>query len=292
MVEATPDPQIEWLLNGRIIKDSVASQTFVKGLCTLQLRDLLPSDGGEYVCKAKNSAGEETSLATVHVRVIDKSAQEKKVGDPPCVVTPLEGLVVKDGDPVTMSCEISGSPKPEVIWLHDGKKVEDCEEFSYENKGELYKLVFAEVFPEDAGVYTCEASNIAGRTCCSCTLKVEVPDEEVVGPVFTTFPQSLSVEEGTPVKFSCSFENNSVKVVWKKNGTEIENTGRFKFFGNGNKFSFEIPAALETDTGVYCVLASDGVDSDSQWTFSLNVTVTDTAGTAHVDVQELLKSIQ
>ena len=52
----------------QIIKDSVAPQTFVNGLCTLQLHDLLPSDGGEYICKAKNSAGSETTSATVHVR--------------------------------------------------------------------------------------------------------------------------------------------------------------------------------------------------------------------------------
>lgn len=292
MVESIPDPEIEWSLNGRIIKDSVASQTFVNGLCTLQLRDLLPSDGGEYICTAKNSAGSETTTATVHVRVIDKPTVEKKVGDPPCIISPLQGLIVKDGDPLTLSCEISGCPKPEVVWFHNGKKVEDCDEFSYENKGETYKLVFAEVFPEDAGVYTCEASSIAGRTSCSCTLKVIVPDEEVIGPVFTTFPQSLSVEEGTPAMFSCSFESNSVEVVWKKNGIKIENTGRFKFFANGNKFSFEIPAALETDTDVYCVSASDSKDSNSQWTFSLNVTVTDAPGTAHVNVQELLKSIQ
>lgn len=63
-------------------------------------------------------------------------------------------------------------PKPSITWLHGGNKVENSEEFAYENSGDTYKLIIAEVFPEDAGVYCCEASNEAGRTSCCCTLKV------------------------------------------------------------------------------------------------------------------------
>lgn len=290
-VESSEEPDIEWTINDRIIKSNVASQTYSNGVCTLQLPELLPSDGGIYVCKATNSAGDSSTSATVHVKVIEKPVITE-TGNPPCVTKPLTGLVVKDGDAVSLSCEITGMPKPSITWLHGGKKVENSEEFAYENSDDTYKLIIAEVFPEDAGIYCCEASNEAGRTSCCCTLKVIVPDDEVVGPTFVTFPQSLSIEEGTLARFSCSFEESNVKVTWKKNDDEIENTGRFKFSENDTEFGFEIPAALATDSGVYKVAAKDSNDVVSLWTFSLNVTVTDTAGPAHVDVQELLKSIE
>ncbi|XP_052825204.1 twitchin isoform X2 [Octopus bimaculoides] len=290
-VESSEEPDIEWSINDRIIKSNVASQTYSNGVCTLQLPELLPSDSGKYVCKATNSAGESSTSATVHVKVIEKPAITE-IGNPPCVTKPLTGLVVKDGDAVSLICEITGMPKPSITWLHGGNKIENSEEFAYENSDDTYKLIIAEVFPEDAGIYSCEASNEAGRTSCCCTLKVIVPDDEVVGLTFATFPQSLSIEEGTLARFSCSFEESNVKVTWKKNDDEIENTGRFKFTENDNEFGFEIPAALATDSGVYKVAAKDSNDVVSLWTFSLNVTVTDTASPAHVDVQELLKSIE
>lgn len=79
-------------------------------------------------------------------------------------------------------------------------------------------------------------------------------------------------------------------VTWNRGGREIEDTGRFKFSEAGTKFSFEIPAALATDSGAYTVRAGNKKGS-STWTFTLSVAVTDVVG-GDVNVQELLKSMQ
>lgn len=66
----------------------------------------------------------------------------------------------------------SGSPRPDVVWLHNGKEIPNSEDFAYENDNGTYRLLIAEIFPEDTGLYTCEASNAAGDATSSCTVKV------------------------------------------------------------------------------------------------------------------------
>ena len=82
---------------------------------------------------------------------------------------------------------------------------------------------------------------------------------------------------------------SSLSVSWNKGDRKIEDTGRFKFGADDKTFSFEIPAALSTDTGSYSVVAKNGAGSSS-WTFSLGVAMGEAGG--DVDVQELLKSVQ
>lgn len=45
-------------------------------------------------------------------------------------------------------------------------------DFTYKNEGDDYILEIAEIFPEDSGIYTCEAFNDGGEAFSSCTLNV------------------------------------------------------------------------------------------------------------------------
>lgn len=60
--------------------------------------------------------------------------------------------------------------------------------------------------------------------------------------------------------------------MWTKDGREIEDTGRFNFSQDGNSFTFEIPAALATDLGVYCAKATSS-KGKAEWQFTLDVQV-------------------
>ena len=75
-----------------------------------------------------------------------------------------------------------------------------------------------------------------------------------------------------------------------KDGREIDDTGRFRFGEDGNCRTFEIPAALATDSGVYSV-ETNNARGNSVWTFTLNVNVS-ASPCADIDVLSLIESVQ
>lgn len=129
-------------------------------------------------------------LAMVNATNGKKKSSEDK---PPRIVDHLKSAFVKDGEPVTLTCRIIGAEKFDVIWLHNNKEIKPSKDFQYTNEANIYKLIIAEIFPEDAGAYTCEAFNDSGESFSSCTLNVLVPGEQPKSPVFKTFPISATV---------------------------------------------------------------------------------------------------
>ncbi len=52
----------------------------------------------------------------------------------------------------------------DVIWYKGSDVICDNEDFRYSSSGECHRLVIAEVFPEDSGVYKVEAANATGSS--------------------------------------------------------------------------------------------------------------------------------
>lgn len=61
----------------------------------------------------------------VYVDVIPISALEPTTA--PTVVTPLQNIMVRPGQPIHLVCEITGQPTPEISWQHDGRPVKPSE---------------------------------------------------------------------------------------------------------------------------------------------------------------------
>ncbi|XP_011644664.1 myosin light chain kinase, smooth muscle-like [Pogonomyrmex barbatus] len=87
----------------------------------------------------------------------------------PKIVNHLTSKYMKDGEAVTLSCRIIGAKTFDVVWLHNNKEIKPSKDFQYTNEANIYKLVIAEIFPEDSGTYTCEAFNDAGESYSLCT---------------------------------------------------------------------------------------------------------------------------
>ena len=62
---------------------------------------------------------------------------------------------------------------PEVKWYRGHELIKDSADFQYQQDGGVFKLVIAEVFPDDTGVYKCVATNSAGSSTSSFYIKVE-----------------------------------------------------------------------------------------------------------------------
>ncbi|KAK7500457.1 hypothetical protein BaRGS_00008364, partial [Batillaria attramentaria] len=281
-VNGKPEPNVDWFLNGQLLSsDDVVSISYKRGTCRLEIAETVLDDEGEYVCKATNTAGVASTKTNVTIKAVKKEAappppeEKPAAAESPRFLEHVQGQSVTDGDQVTLQCRISG--KPEVTWSCNGKPITDSDDFQYQNAGDIFKLAIGEIFPDDAGVYTCTATNAGGSASSSATIFVKVPDEDPTGPVFTSWPRSQNVDEGSPLS-------------WSKDERPVEDTGRFSFSQDGNTYTLTIPAALSTDSGMYTVTATSDAGSTS-WSCSLGVAIGESSGD-EAAVQELLKSVE
>ena len=74
---------------------------------------------------------------------------------------------------------VPGAEQCDVLWLHNEKEIKPSKDFEYKSSGQTHSLIIHEIFPEDAGSYTCEAFNDVGECFSTCSLVVDVPGEEV-----------------------------------------------------------------------------------------------------------------
>lgn len=79
-----------------------------------------------------------------------------------------------DGESANLTCIVQGKPTPRVEWYHDNKPIKEGKEITIVQDTEgICSLAITEVFPEDAGEYTCRAVNPVGEAVCTSSLIVE-----------------------------------------------------------------------------------------------------------------------
>merc|ERR1712228_587697 len=172
----------------------------------------------------------------------------------------IQSTLVKDGDPITLSCTIGGADRFDVVWLHNEKEIKPSKDFEYKSVGNVRSLIITEIFPEDSGTYTCEAFNDIGECFSTCTIVVDVPGEEVFTPRFTKFPSSLTVERGSSASFEAELNSAPTRVMWMKDGITSK----------GSKVTLDILECSTADAGQYALIVSNK-KGDSKSAFSLNV---------------------
>ncbi|XP_011700590.1 PREDICTED: twitchin isoform X1 [Wasmannia auropunctata] len=273
-VDGDPEPQITWSKNGKMLSSSeVVDLKYKNGVAILTINEVFPEDEGEYACLATNSIGSDTTSCKLTIKPVENAAGKKQGDDKsPKIVDHLTSKYVKDGEAVTLSCRIIGAKKFDVVWLHNNKEIKPSKDFQYTSEANIYKLIIAEIFPEDSGTYTCEAFNDAGESYSSCTLSVLAPNEEPKSPAFATFPQSATVSEGESVTFTCKTDTAPLKVTWLKDGKAIpETSSRYHFSSDGStSFEFGIKACTASDVGQYLARAI-GQKGETNSAFALNI---------------------
>nr|CAD7456923.1 unnamed protein product [Timema tahoe] len=87
--------------------------------------------------------------------------------------------------------------------------------------------------------------------------ELKLPNEEPKSPVFKTFPQSATLQEGESVSFNCETEKVPLKVTWLKDGKPVDETSsKYQFVQDGKKkFKFEITNCNSLDVGQYTAKA-------------------------------------
>jgi len=284
-VKGDPLPQVIWSKDGKqIASNDIMEVKYKNGVASVVIDEIYPEDAGRYACKATNPKGSvETSS---RVKILPKSGAGKaatpsggasaaagKSGQPR-VFKHLDSMTVRDGDPVKLECTLTADNGAsfDVVWLHNEKEIKPSKDFQYVTKGNAYILEIQEIFPEDAGTYTCEAFNDVGECFSTATLVVDVPgDENPAAPHFKSFPKSLTVNKGESAAFVTNLDKSVDKVTWMKDGKVLSEVPlKIKINQNKALLSLDIKDCSEGDAGQYAVIAANS-KGDAKSAFSLNV---------------------
>merc|ERR1711874_555011 len=138
----------------------------------------------------------------------------------PSMPSKLSPKTVKDGQEVQFEVKVTGVPRPTITWFRQTAIIKPSDEFEvFYTEDNTATLVIKEVFPEDAGMFTCVAKNLAGVASSSAEMVVEGPiyhsNEsrkslsressvcdilEGIPPTFANRPTIKTVEEGAQIE--------------------------------------------------------------------------------------------
>ncbi|XP_033917230.1 obscurin-like protein 1 [Melopsittacus undulatus] len=179
-------------------------------------------------------------------------------------------FMVQSGTDAVLSCQITGDPRPSILWEKDKIPIEPSGRFHVEAKGDLYSLLVSRATPQDSGVYVCKAKNKVGETYAAATLKVEVgePREEEgcldsEAPAFLVAPSSIRVCRGEDVMFTCRVSGQPCPVVqWEKDGHKLSDLFESSHFAVGQEpedwHFLKLFGVRPPDGGVYVCRARSG----------------------------------
>uniref|UniRef100_UPI00358F08DF basement membrane-specific heparan sulfate proteoglycan core protein isoform X2 n=1 Tax=Myxine glutinosa TaxID=7769 RepID=UPI00358F08DF len=143
-----PSPVLEWTGGqGALRSEGAAVHDGV-----LHFRSVQPADEAEYVCHARNSAGEVQARATLFVRA--SSSQRRPVVE----VHPPQ-VEVREGETAHLFCRVAGEPQPTLNWRRLAGELPPQARSEFDGIG---TLVLPSVHPSHSGSYACIATNAAG----------------------------------------------------------------------------------------------------------------------------------
>ncbi|KAG7188130.1 hypothetical protein KM043_013353 [Ampulex compressa] len=189
-VESYPIASFQWFHESQLLESTAQTRIVTQeNRSILMVKEVKPEFAGTYTCRAENVGGSVTCTATVNIQ--DTTWEETVELLSPTFVKRLSPVKVMDGESVNLTCVVRGKPTPRVEWYHDSKPIKEGKEITIvqDNEG-VCSLAITEVFPEDAGEYTCRAFNSIGEAACTSSLVVEayeyVPDSEIASSIIAT----------------------------------------------------------------------------------------------------------
>ncbi|XP_051813335.1 neural cell adhesion molecule 1 [Acanthochromis polyacanthus] len=201
LVDGHPKPYINWTMPQSF---DPSRHHFNSDRSQLTIWSVARTDYGEYICTATNKIAESSATFVMHVF------------EAPEVFVSVEEQRVSVGDSVSVSCNVSGHPQPELHWLnkHSGRTLDLTTGRVRVVDG---KLLIDEVMPSDGGLYSCMAVSSSGNASRDVAIYTQP------GP-----PHYLSVSPGpTSVLFSLKIQPNnggtpitSFVLQWRQNPAE------------------------------------------------------------------------
>lgn len=110
-----------------------------------------------------------------YVYIFSEPAPGEKASAPR-FIEKLQPIHTLDGYTIQFECQVEGTPRPQITWFRQTAIIKPSTDFQmYYDEDNVATLIIKEVFPEDAGTFTCVAKNAAGFASSTTELIVEVP---------------------------------------------------------------------------------------------------------------------
>ncbi|EDO49553.1 predicted protein, partial [Nematostella vectensis] len=153
-----PRPEVTWYRNSIKVRNESRFHLSEDGdRYSLTITDTKLVDTGTYKCVATNEGGKITSRGDLDVR--ERQFAPEFYGDDEL----KEPVVVQESDAINFKVRVRGKPVPTIVWYKDGEMVRDVRRFEIRSRGDIYTFATYSASAEDAGTYTCEASNKLGK---------------------------------------------------------------------------------------------------------------------------------
>ncbi|XP_066182522.1 immunoglobulin superfamily member 10 isoform X2 [Sylvia atricapilla] len=253
--EGTPPPQIMWIMPDNILLTApyYGSRIAVHKNGTLEIRNIRPSDTGDFICVARNDGGE--SVLVVQLEVTEMLRR-------PMFKNPFnEKIIAKPGKSITLNCSVDGNPPPDISWmLPNGTWLPSSIRTPQLFTGDNGTLTIPSPEEQHAGRYRCAARNQVGYI--EKLLLLEVAQK----PSILTRPAGLvKAVGGEPLSLHCAAEGSPrPRVEWTLPGGRLlerpQLSGRFVLLENGTLL---IRAASAQDTGSYLCRAHNEAGESS-----------------------------
>nr|XP_006823016.1 PREDICTED: titin-like [Saccoglossus kowalevskii] len=244
---------------------------------TYSVKNLAPDTQYVFRVSAENVVGvSEPSPESDIVNTLKKPEPEvaaEKVAEPqealkaPYFIDQLKDKDATDGDPVQFVCKVTGKPLPVITWYRNDELIKPSQDFKQTYTNEIAVLDIVEVFPDDAGRYTCKAVNPAGDAVTRAKLRVEeLPEEsppaveEFEAPKIVEKFKDLELIEGKTARLECLVTGKpEPEVTWYKDDCEIKNSRHIYAKRDGNKCTLIIANVNLDDDAEYTCRAKNPV---------------------------------
>ncbi|VDM36482.1 unnamed protein product [Toxocara canis] len=281
-----PEPQVQWFKDDypvNIDNERVISKKEENGQYTLIIKEAQLQDVGVYSCKASNRGGFDETKANFSVQ------QEEGA---PVFTERLGEVSVTESETAQFSVTVKGEPLPEVQWFKDGAPVNVDNEHIIVKKDESgnHSLIVKKACLEDAGIYSCKATNAKGSD--ETTAKFAVESELQV-PKFVEGLKELTVDESETAELSVVVAGKPEPAVeWLRNGipVQIDNVHTISKKDEKGHHTLVIKEARLEDIGTYSCKATNKAGTvETKANFAVQESVEApifTEGLSEVAVQE------
>ncbi|XP_071198207.1 striated muscle preferentially expressed protein kinase-like [Salvelinus alpinus] len=133
---------------------------------TLKIMRVKSGDVGQLMCVASNKFGVDSCIFSVEMAA------------PPTFESIMEDVDVHMGETPRLAVVVEGKPIPDILWFKDDTLLCESSHITFVYDDNECSLVLLNTSPEDSGVYTCTAKNLAGSVSCKAELTVRTVKED------------------------------------------------------------------------------------------------------------------